>query len=226
MKVAEREEARRLRKQEGLSVKEIERKLGVSRGSVSRWVRDIALTEQQKRRLDERGSYSRAQRLGSEANRRLALEKRRYYQEQGRRKAQEKDHLHIAGCMLYWAEGKKDRTRFEFSNSDINMIKFFIRFLKESLIIKEKDITIRINCYTDCYSVKEIEDFWLQRLDLPKLCLRKTQVLCHLDGFESKRKRKLPYGVCFVCVNSVEATQHAFGAIQEYSGADNGTWIA
>jgi transcriptional regulator with XRE-family HTH domain len=44
MKVQERNEARRLRRDEGLSLKEIALQLGVAKSSVSHWVRDIELT--------------------------------------------------------------------------------------------------------------------------------------------------------------------------------------
>jgi len=226
LKVAEREEARRLRREEGLSVKEIEQKLSVSRGSVSLWVRDIVLTPAQKKRLENRENYSRAQGLGAEANRKKALEMRQHYQELGRKKAREGDLLHQAGCMLYWAEGRKSRTEFGFSNSDVNMMIFFIKFLTNRLLIKRENIIIRILCYTDCHTVAEIEDYWLLKLNLPRSSVRKTQVLNHPEGFESKRKRKLPYGVCHLRIlRSVEAVQHIFGAIQEYSGIDNQEWI-
>jgi transposase-like protein len=47
MKTEERNEARRLRAEQGASVKELARLLGVSRSSVSLWVRDIELAETQ-----------------------------------------------------------------------------------------------------------------------------------------------------------------------------------
>ena len=47
MKIKEKLEARRLRKEEGRSIKTIARILGVSSGSVSYWVRDISLTSDQ-----------------------------------------------------------------------------------------------------------------------------------------------------------------------------------
>ena len=50
MKTQERRQARELRTQ-GWSVKEIERALGVSRSSVSLWVRDIQLDDEHRRRL-------------------------------------------------------------------------------------------------------------------------------------------------------------------------------
>ena len=48
-----KEKARTLRRN-GRSVKEIEKKLGVARSSVSVWVRDIKLTEEQKSRLKQK----------------------------------------------------------------------------------------------------------------------------------------------------------------------------
>ena len=51
MKTAEQAAARELRQDEGRSVKEIARLLGVSRSSVSLWVRDIELTPKQRAAL-------------------------------------------------------------------------------------------------------------------------------------------------------------------------------
>ena len=47
MKIRERDEARTLRREQGQSIKEIARAVGVSTSSVSHWVRDIELTEEQ-----------------------------------------------------------------------------------------------------------------------------------------------------------------------------------
>jgi len=44
MKTTERELARRLRREDGLPVNEIARRVGASKSSVSLWVRDIELT--------------------------------------------------------------------------------------------------------------------------------------------------------------------------------------
>ena len=37
----------------------------------------------------------------------------------------------MAGCMLYWAEGAKERNVVKFANSDAAMVRFFVRFLRE-----------------------------------------------------------------------------------------------
>jgi transcriptional regulator with XRE-family HTH domain len=105
MKARERDEARRLRQKDGLSVKEIAKRLSVSKGSVSLWLRDIQLTDAQLAALEYRHHNHANQRNGSRAVLVKYRELRRQYQEEGRLKARERDPLHIAGCMLYWAEG-------------------------------------------------------------------------------------------------------------------------
>src|SRR5207249_8774107 len=80
MKTKERLRARELRAQ-GWSVKEIERYLGVSRSSVSLWVRNVAIGPAERRRLIERvrlGPIVAAERKAA-----AAREVRRGYQEEG-----------------------------------------------------------------------------------------------------------------------------------------------
>src|SRR5262245_41320892 len=115
MKTAEREQARRLRREEGRSVKELAGLLGVSSSSISLWVRDIELTSQQREALRRRmgGRID-----GSRANAVRALERRREAQATGRAQAKDGDLIHVAGCMLFWAEGSRARNKLDFVNSD------------------------------------------------------------------------------------------------------------
>jgi len=41
--------------------------------------------------------------------------------------------------MLYWAEGSKQRNRLTFANSDVEMVRFFSRFLRECLGVAPTD---------------------------------------------------------------------------------------
>jgi transposase len=63
MKAKERAEARSWR-QQGRSIKEIAKRLLVSKGSVSAWVSDIELTEEPIRLLEERQQKGREYLLG------------------------------------------------------------------------------------------------------------------------------------------------------------------
>jgi predicted transcriptional regulator len=93
MKSRLRLEARRLR-EEGKSVKEIQTMLGVSKASVSVWVRDIELTEAQKLALKDRQHRSQGQMKGAQVNRERGIIRRTAYQEAGRAKAREMRPLH------------------------------------------------------------------------------------------------------------------------------------
>ncbi|MCB9452042.1 MAG: hypothetical protein H6672_11420 [Anaerolineaceae bacterium] len=221
MKRELREQARQLR-QNGISVREISRTLGVSKGSVSVWVRDIELTEDQIEQLKTKQHRYGAQNEGSRANRKKFMKMRRLYQEEGRAKAREERSLHMAGCMLYWAEGAKKRGRVYFVNSDPNMMTFFIRFLRTEMGVADEHFTITIHCHaTDLKEIYRIEQYWLDLLHLPPTALRKTQIK---QGSDTRRNR-LENGLCGLGVNNTQLVQHIYGAIQEYGGFENLAWL-
>ncbi|MDD1750313.1 MAG: helix-turn-helix domain-containing protein [Methanothrix sp.] len=221
MKSAEREQARQLRAQ-GWSIKHIARELGVSPSSVSVWVRDVQFTEAQRQELLGRNPrmdfYDRVIAEGRE--------RRRGYQDSGREKARAKDPLHLAGCMLYWAEGAKSRNYLRLTNSDPHMIVFFLGFLRQCYNVPTDKTTITINCFTDSgISLEEIEQYWLEMLGLPRSCLRKSTVNQYSKYSTKKRAGKLKYGVCALKVHSTAIVQEVYGAIQEYAGFRNEGWL-
>lgn len=148
-KPEERREARRLR-QEGLKLREIAQRLDVSLNSACRWTRDIELTPAQREanRSGPPGPQARAA-VQARVNtwREVNRERRREYQRQGRERARNSDPLHLAGCMLYWAEGAKSRNQAIFANSDPRMIRLFARFLAQSMEVPAVDLRIRLNVY-------------------------------------------------------------------------------
>lgn len=99
MKTEQRELARRLRKQEGASIKEIARRVGAAQSSISRWVRDVELSEAQKAALIRRAYEGHLK--GRTMRSALRRDARRLAQEEGRELARAGDALHFAGCMLY-----------------------------------------------------------------------------------------------------------------------------
>jgi len=223
-KQEEREEARRLRRQ-GMSIIVIAKLLKVAKSSVSDWCRDISLTEDQEEALRYSNERYEAQAKGAKANVEIHREKRRLYQEEGRQKAREGDALHLAGCMLYWAEGAKDRSRVVLVNSDADMLKTFMQFLRESLNVPENKLKFAITCYlNNGLSQLEIEQYWQNLLQLPQEQMFKTAIN-NTPKSSQQKGRKLLYGMCAINVNSVRYAQHIFGAIQEYIGIDKPEWL-
>ena len=133
MKLVEKEKARILRK-EGYSINQIVEEAGLTKSSVSLWVRDIVLTKVQKSRLSERGRS-----VESVERRRLI----RLSNEQAKRQViideAKKDftslslkELKLIGIILYLGEGgKTERGTARESNSDPLVIKMMMRFFRE-----------------------------------------------------------------------------------------------
>jgi hypothetical protein len=128
--------------------------------------------------------------------------------------------------MLYWAEGAKTRNVVKLVNSDRHMVAFFRRFLVDALGIDPMRLRMSINVYTNNgLTIEQIERSWLDLLELPRTCLRK-HTLNHMPTSSSGRARgRLPYGVCSLYLNSTEAVQHIYGAIQEYAGFSEPAWL-
>jgi len=124
--------------------------------------------------------------------------------------------------MLYWAEGSKGRNNIMFANSDPEMMKLFIRFLREELQIQEKDFIIVLHCHThDTAEWERITHYWLGILGLTQRNMRNINVK---QGSNS-RKNRLHNGICTLRVYSTELTMHIYGAIQEYGGFKRPEWL-
>src|SRR5690349_14030954 len=177
MKTEERKCARRLRFEEGLPIKEIARRVGVSVSSVSVWVRDIELAPAQHAVLLAKNPAHNKLLSG----RHIAASNRRReriaYQNDGRLAARRAEALHRTGCMLYWAEGGKNRNQVRFSNSDPEMAKLFVAFLRRYFDLAPQQIRVTCNLFADHLErQREIEQFWLTSLRLPQESLCKSVV--------------------------------------------------
>jgi transposase-like protein len=225
VKTRERQEARRLRREEGRSVKEIERLLGVSRSTASVWVRDIPLTAAQRAALKRRNPIHSGQLRGAAVNAERGRSRRLGYQEQGRLRAKSANALYVAGCMLYWAEGDKGRHAVRLANSDPAVIRHFAKFLRVEFGVIDEQFRITCNLFADhACRQREIEDFWLATLRLQRSCLCASFVNRYSRHSQKKRKNKLPYGTCRIAVHSTEIVQTIYGSIQELAGFDRPNW--
>ena len=216
-KPAAHKQARQLRRAGG-AIKEIASVLGVSPSSVLRWTTDITLSQRRQQQLNQRGALK-----GAASRKRQAARVRLGYQQQGREDSGNFE-LHLAGCMLYWAEGAQDRNTVSFVNSDPEMVRVFMRFLRESYEVEPNKIRVRIAYYTaNGISQREVEQFWLAVTGLPK---RQLRTGINPIAKNSKRAvRQLRYGTCTVRVYSTELAQRIRGAIQAYVGFERTRWL-
>ena len=221
MKRDEQHKARCLRA-DGMSVKKIASELEVSVSSVSRWVRDVQLSDFQKRRLAERNPASR---FAQSRNTRETWRQRRLeFQESGRKRIRDGATIrYVAGCMLYWAEGGKNKNQLRFSNSDSVMMMEFWRFLKEGFQVSEKEVRITVRCYSgNGISIEGIKKYWEDILGIE---VSRMEVNVMPISSSGKRKGKIPYGVCRLDLNRTDVVQAIFGSIQEFAGKNIPEWL-
>jgi transcriptional regulator with XRE-family HTH domain len=218
---------RRLRRDEGRSIKEIAAVVGVSVSSVSLWVRDIELTSSQLADLQRRNPAFNRQLQAWRANADRARERRLRYQHAGRALARHNDAAHAAGTMLYWAEGDKGtKNTARISNSDPEVLRYFLAFLRKYFGVGDERMRVACNLFADHVERQwEIEQFWLDVLGLPRSCLRKSTVNVYSKHSQKKRRNKLPYGTCRLAVHDTSIVQSIFGSIQEYGGFERPEWL-
>jgi hypothetical protein len=223
MKLKLKEKAIRLRKS-GLSYNEIMKKLNneVSKSTLSLWLRDIKLSEHKQKRLHDNNPANGIN-TNYERLREAGIQRRKNYQKNGEIECKNMN-LHLLGCMLYWAEGANDKHSVRFTNTDVEMLKIFIKFLKECFGLKPSDILFKCHIHVNLQrNIEEVEEYWRKQLELPKSSLRK-----HTVEVRDNKSKKLKYqnGCCTIMVHKTEIAQRIFGAIKCYSGSqDKDKWI-
>jgi AcrR family transcriptional regulator len=136
-KLTERQQARQLRRG-GLPLAEIAARLGVSKSSVSLWVRDVEFTPVVRAPRGRRRAPNALQRRKQAEIDRLV--------EEGRARIgrlSEREFL-VAGVALYAGEGSKQGGRVRFVNSDPRMVVFFCSWLRHFYEIDESRLRLAL----------------------------------------------------------------------------------
>lgn len=159
----DREKALTLRKQE-MSYSRIKKILGVSKSTLSFWLREFPLPEKKIKKLQRLGwKKSEAGRERFRNTMRQKREKRleQFYKEQKKLLFPfSKREFSLAGLFVYWGEGSKSQpTELAVSNTDPSIIKFFIAWLTKSLKIPKEKLKIQLHLYKDMDIKKGIR-FW------------------------------------------------------------------
>jgi transcriptional regulator with XRE-family HTH domain len=215
-----------MRRELGLSVKEIARRVEVSPGTASRWLRDVPLTVEQRAALDAANPVLNGQMAGARRIAESARAARLRAQAHGRELARRGDPQHQAGCMLYWAEGSKSRNKVVFTNSDVSMVQFFVRFLRQCYGVADEAMTLSLNVHLgNGLSLDEIERWWLAALELPATCLR-TAAVNRVSRSSLGKRPPLVHGTARLMVGSTFVVQSIYGAIQAYGEFERDAWAA
>lgn len=204
MKATERKKARELRKK-GFSIREIAQHLPSSKSSISRWVYDIVLTDKQIERLktnQDKGRARAAQHPNSPKMkwgriRNEIIEKSSVEMPDRLSKTE----LKILGAALYWAEGyNASRNYFLFSNSNPDMIRVMMFFLKECCNVPINKIKGRVNIHPH-QDIKKAEKFWSNIAGIDRQNFNKP--LLAVSKASKHKKDNLPMGTFNICICDV-----------------------
>lgn len=155
-KTIERAQARELRA-EGWTMPDIAAELGVSRGSVSAWTRDIPVVV--RRRASPRLPNALQQAKASEIEELLAAGRARIGELSGR-------DLLIAGAALYAGEGDKTDGSVGFANSDPRMIALFCHWLRTTFDIDERRLRVRLYLH-EGLDIDKAQAYWSMLTSIP-----------------------------------------------------------
>lgn len=196
MSTSLRDKAVRLRKR-GWSYNIISRRLGVSRSTLSGWLKHAPYSPNQ--------AVLKRIRTGP----RISGERRRAKRIAETREAKNlacdeigqvsKRDLLMLGIGLYIGEGVKQNEQVRFANSDPAVIKTIMRWFRSICGVPNEHFRITVHSYPDI-PMKKVLSYWSVVTELPQSQFLRTQV----DHRASKRinKGKLPYGTLHITVNA------------------------
>src|SRR3989344_4686983 len=194
-------------RQRGFSYGQILKELELSsKGTLSNWFKDLVLSRNAKSKLKKNYIIATKQGLDKFNKKRShdILNENIEAIEKGKQEVKISNNrdLLILGAALYWGEGTKyigKNPSLIFTNSDPDMIRVYMRFLREALCLDESLIKagIHIHPYID---KRKAKCYWAKISGLPKDLFYIVNVIS--SASKGKRSpRKLPYGIVVIKVN-------------------------
>jgi transposase len=169
-RIIDRRKAIRLRK-EGMTYGDIRRELRVAKSTLSDWLKDYPLNNNQLTLLKRTKNRNRALAIEKTIDTKLRKKEARlssvYNIEKQRFIFLNKRELEIAGLFLYWGEGNKRLNGpISLNNTDPQVLIFTLFWLTSGLGIPKNKIRVYLHLYKDMDQKEEIF-FWSKKLGLP-----------------------------------------------------------
>ena len=170
-RLQDRDKVLRLRKEKQMSYSQIKKLLGISKSTLSYWLRDYPLSERRIKELQRMGARQSEQAIEKyRTTMRRKKEKRLAETYKTQKKLilpLSKREFFVAGLLLYWGEGAKSQQYgLNVTNSDPSVIKFFICWLTKILSVSKSEIRIQLHLYSDMNINREIK-YWSETLKIP-----------------------------------------------------------
>jgi len=212
----DKEKAITLRKK-GMSYSQIKKDLGISKSTLSGWLYNMPLS---KKRIMELGANNPI-RIERCRNTKLKHRMERLDHVYNKvcsdiGKISKRD-LFIGGLFLYWGEGgKSTRYTTSFSNTDPQMVKFFIKWVMICFGVKRDRFSILIHLYKDM-NISKSTRFWSRQLGLkikqfskPYIKDSKLTGLTYKNGFGK--------GTCNVRIFNRDITEYITQSLKHIRG--------
>jgi len=162
-KVEEQARARELRA-EGKVLADIATELGVSKSSVSVWVRDVDFTPSKRRY----GPQRRPNRLHDERLRQIEECHRAAVEMIGQLSEQA---FLAAGAALYAGEGSKGDGKVLLANTDPEIVRFFCAWLRRFFVVDERRLRVKVYLHQGL-DLDAAERFWSHLTGIPRCQFR------------------------------------------------------
>lgn len=121
--------------------------------------------------------------------------------------------LTIAGIMLYWGEGIKRGGTVKFVNSNPEMIKVFLYFLRRICGIQENRLKALLHIYPD-QNKNKLEHYWSTVTQIPLCNFYKTYI--HI-GKKGTYKKRSVYGTITINYSDTNLLNQILTWINEYA---------
>ena len=209
----------KLRKQ-GLSIREIEKKLKIARSTLSGWLKSTTLTKTQKQVLYKQweGGLEKARIKAAKINhdaKRARIEKieKEAQQYLNSLKLNNKI-LEIFLTGLYLGDGFKTGGRVALGSSNPLISKTFVILLKKLYNIDENKLRVAVYARAD-QNIKETESYWSRLLKIPKKQFYKTQIDKRTYGKKTYPDYK---GVCCIIYCDTALQRRLIAISKEFLG--------
>jgi hypothetical protein len=193
---------------EGRSYREIREVVGVSKSTLSLWLRDVPLTEDQQRALDQRAPAATTSRHAQ--NRALAAQRRARIRAEARAQIPGlgESELFVAGVVAYWAEGAKNKPwrtgqAVAFMNSDPRLIQLFLSWLR-LVGVSPARLIFRLHIHESADAAEAVA-FWSKTVDAPASQFGNTTLKVHNPKTVRKNVGEQYYGCLVVYVRNSAA---------------------
>jgi hypothetical protein len=207
-----REEALMLRKN-GFSYSQIKDTLGVSKGTLSIWLRHLPLSKKRISELRDTNEKRIELFRNTMKAKRNEVIKKAFVQEEKSIGTFSKRDLKLIAISLYWAEGTKTwDSKTEITNSDPYLLSVFIKWMVDEGVPKEK-VKVALHLYEVMDVAKEVL-FWSKALGIPKdqfytPRIKKTSRVFH--------RGKSGHGTCQVIFGNRQFNDRMYAAVTQLS---------